>query len=250
MSAASTKLGLQLSQTGALQSYPKIHTTTSRRHISSVILSKRPRAQSRYLQPSGLAPLAANPLQSSPPSSFFTPSLCKTRHASTTSSSSPDSKSDVLDWNSFFALRTSRRRYALASSILTSIGSTSAAIIAFSEIPDLANSVQAIVPTDPFISMGLATFGATFFGWLIGPAFGNTIWRLLHRSRLPEFTMKEKAFFERIKKHRVNPSGASTNNPVPDFYGEKVGSVSGYRRWLKDQRAFNRKRGGTYPTQD
>jgi len=96
--------------------------------------------------------------------------------------------------------------------------------------------------------MGVATFGATFFGWLIGPVFGNSLWRLLHRTRLPEFTIKERAFFERIKRHRVNPTGASTNNPVPDFYGEKVGSVAGYRRWLKDQRAFNRKRGGNYPS--
>ena len=29
---------------------------------------------------------------------------------------------------------------------------------------------------------------------------------------------------------------------VPDFYGEKIQSVAGYRRWLKDQRAFNRKK--------
>lgn len=29
---------------------------------------------------------------------------------------------------------------------------------------------------------------------------------------------------------------------VPDFYGEKIQSVSGYRQWLKDQRAFNKKK--------
>lgn len=29
---------------------------------------------------------------------------------------------------------------------------------------------------------------------------------------------------------------------VPDFYGEKISSVAGYRQWLKDQRAFNKKR--------
>ena len=246
MAATSTKLGLQFSQTGPLQSYSKIRTTTSRRQISSAILSPRPRTHSHLVQPSSLAVLATKSAQSTLPPPLFTPSLSRSRNASTTSN--PDSRSDVLDWNTFFSLRTSRRRYALTSSILTSAGSTTAAIVAFSEIPDLANTVQSIIPTDPFVSMGVATFGATFFGWLIGPAFGNAVWRLLHRSRLPEFTIKEKAFFERIKKHRVNPSGASTNNPVPDFYGEKVGSVAGYRRWLKDQRAFNRKRGGSYPS--
>jgi len=144
-------------------------------------------------------------------------------------------------------MRTVRRRYALTSSILTSLASTSGALYAFSELPGLADSVTKMVPTDPVISIGLATFGALFLGWLIGPVFGNGFWRLLHRKRLPEFTIKERGFFERIKKHRVNPSGASTNNPVPDFYGEKIGSVGGYRRWLKDQRAFNRKRGGNFP---
>lgn len=29
---------------------------------------------------------------------------------------------------------------------------------------------------------------------------------------------------------------------VPDYYGEKISSVAGYRQWLKDQRAFTKKR--------
>ena len=112
--------------------------------------------------------------------------------------------------------------------------------------PAVADTVAKTIPTDPFISLGIATFAATLFGWLISPFFGNAIWRALHRSQVVEFMKKERAFFERIKKHRVDPRGASTNNPVPDYYGEKVASVEGYRRWLKDQRAFNRKRGGTF----
>jgi import inner membrane translocase subunit TIM23 len=55
---------------------------------------------------------------------------------------------------------------------------------------------------------------------------------------------KERAFYARIKKHRVDPTASSLSNPVPDYYGEKIGSVSDYRRWLKDQRAFRLKRGG------
>jgi mitochondrial import inner membrane translocase subunit TIM23 len=153
----------------------------------------------------------------------------------------------ALDWNTFFRMRTIRRRYALTSSILTAATTTTGAFYTFSEIPSVTDTITSLIPADPFISIGIATFGATFLGWLIGPAFGNTIWRLSHRTRLAEFEVKERGFFERIKKHRVNPSGASTNNPVPDFYGEKVQSVKGYRRWLKDQRAFNRKRGGNYP---
>jgi mitochondrial import inner membrane translocase subunit TIM23 len=94
------------------------------------------------------------------------------------------------------------------------------------------------------VSLGLTTFAGMGAGWLLGPIFGNFLWRTLHRSQITEFAEKEKVFFERIRKHRVDPRGASANNPVPDYYGEKIGSVAGYRRWLKDQRAFNRKRGG------
>lgn len=53
---------------------------------------------------------------------------------------------------------------------------------------------------------------------------------------------KEKEFYYRIRRYRVDPSNNSMNNPVPDYYGEKIGSVQGYRQWLKDQRAYNRKR--------
>lgn len=53
---------------------------------------------------------------------------------------------------------------------------------------------------------------------------------------------KEKEFFHRIRRYRVDPSANSIANPVPDYYGEKIGSVQGYRQWLKDQRAYNRKK--------
>jgi import inner membrane translocase subunit TIM23 len=54
---------------------------------------------------------------------------------------------------------------------------------------------------------------------------------------------KDSGFFNRIKRHRVDPTASSLANPPPDYYGEKIGSVAGYRRWLKDQRAFNLKTG-------
>ncbi len=55
---------------------------------------------------------------------------------------------------------------------------------------------------------------------------------------------KEREFYQRIKRYRSDPAGQSMNNPVPDYYGEKITSVKDYRRWLKDQRAFRRKREG------
>lgn len=53
---------------------------------------------------------------------------------------------------------------------------------------------------------------------------------------------KEKGFYRRIKAHRADPSASSPQNPVVDYYGEKISSVKDYRRWLKDQRAFKLKK--------
>lgn len=40
----------------------------------------------------------------------------------------------------------------------------------------------------------------------------------------------------------VNRLATDVSCAVPDFYGEKISSVAGYRQWLKDQRAYNKKR--------
>lgn len=53
---------------------------------------------------------------------------------------------------------------------------------------------------------------------------------------------KDKDLYSRIKRFRVDPSANSFSNPVPDYYGEKINSVAGYRQWLKDQRVYNRKK--------
>ena len=80
-------------------------------------------------------------------------------------------------------------------------------------------------------------------GWLCGPMLGFLAFRLgKSEGVLRSIGNKEKDFYGRIKRFRIDPSGSSVQNPVPDFYGEKIGSVNGYRKWLKDQRAFNRKR--------
>jgi mitochondrial import inner membrane translocase subunit TIM23 len=124
------------------------------------------------------------------------------------------------------------------------MATTASTVTTLTAYPSLQDAIMRVVTLDPMVSLGLTTVAGMGAGWLIGPFFGNFAWRALHRSSLSEFVAKEKGFFERIKKHRVDPRGASANNPVPDYYGEKVGSVEGYRRWLKDQRAFNRKREG------
>ncbi|KAL3476768.1 Presequence translocated-associated motor subunit pam17, mitochondrial [Aspergillus californicus] len=146
-----------------------------------------------------------------------------------------------LDWNSFFKLRASRRRYTLASSIGSSAGSTVVGLQVLSSQNLEALGAQ-VMGLDPFIVLGMATAACGAVGWLVGPFLGNAVWGIVHGKYKTAVSVKEKEFFDRIKRYRVDPSSNSIANPVPDYYGEKIGSVQGYRQWLKDQRAYNRKR--------
>ncbi|KAJ6028817.1 Presequence translocated-associated motor subunit pam17 [Penicillium herquei] len=157
-------------------------------------------------------------------------------------STSSTPKDDVkLDWNSFFKLRASRRRYSLASSVMSSLVTTTVGVQVLSS-QDLEHMGAQVMGLDPFVVLGMATAACGAAGWLVGPVVGNGLWGLVYRRFTPSVAIKEKEFFDRIRRFRVDPSTNSIANPVPDYYGEKIGSVQGYRQWLKDQRAYNRKR--------
>ncbi|OBT88023.1 hypothetical protein VE02_02894 [Pseudogymnoascus sp. 03VT05] len=170
------------------------------------------------------------------------------RYASTTASTDNTasaaqplpSSADQLTWNAFFKLRKTRRRIQLGSSVGTSFGSmlAGAQALAVSDMDSLVGQV----PLDPFITLGLITFSCGGVGWLLGPIVGTGIFNTMNRKYIPDMAAKEVEFYRRVKKFRVDPSASSMANPVPDYYGEKISSVAGYRQWLKDQRAFNKKR--------
>ncbi|KAL4988197.1 Presequence translocated-associated motor subunit pam17, mitochondrial [Aspergillus falconensis] len=162
------------------------------------------------------------------------------RSSSTTSTSAREAAAK-LDWNSYFKLRASRRRYTLASSVVSSAVSTVIGVQVLSS-QNLENLGAQVMGLDPFVVLGMATAACGAVGWLVGPFLGNAVWGLVNRNYKKAFLVKEKEFFDRIKRYRVDPSSNSMTNPVPDYYGEKIGSVQGYRQWLKDQRAYNRKR--------
>jgi len=95
---------------------------------------------------------------------------------------------------------------------------------------------------DPIMAMGVGAVGCGALGWLLGPFAGNAAFGIWYRRLGPEMAVKEREFYQRIKRHRADPSSQSMANPMPDYYGEKISSVQGYRQWLKDQRAFTKKR--------
>ncbi|KAB5580115.1 mitochondrial import protein Pam17-domain-containing protein [Coniochaeta sp. 2T2.1] len=145
-----------------------------------------------------------------------------------------------LDWNTFFRLRKTRRRWQLLFSVSSSLAAGTAGALVLTT--GAADALVSQVPLDPMITLGLMVFASAALGWLAGPSLGSQVFYAINRRYKNQMTVKEVQFFARVKKNRVDPSNSSAGNPVPDFYGEKISSVAGYRQWLKDQRAFNKKR--------
>jgi hypothetical protein len=56
-------------------------------------------------------------------------------------------------------------------------------------------------------------------GALIGPTIGGTLWRITHRQTMTLIEARDREFYQRIQKNRVDPTAQSATNPVPDFYG-------------------------------
>ncbi|CEP64461.1 Pam17p LALA0_S11e04698g [Lachancea lanzarotensis] len=146
---------------------------------------------------------------------------------------------DVFTWTDFFQLRKHERRINLGSSVVTALLTSNAswAYLSTMEI----DPMQTIMGFDPLVvvSAGLLASGA--FGYLLGPIFGTTIFKMRQKSNLADYNKKTKEFLKHVIENRVDSSSQSFSNPVPDYYGEKIGSVGEYRQWLRDCHAFRRK---------
>ncbi|KJX94941.1 presequence translocated-associated motor subunit PAM17 like protein [Zymoseptoria brevis] len=149
----------------------------------------------------------------------------------------------ILTWDRFFALRRKRRWINLGCSVVTAAGAVGvfAPMLAEQDFDTWGAQLSGL---DPVIVLGISTFAIAAGGWLCGPSFGTagfTLWAG-QKGWTRLIAQKEKSFYARVKKYRADASSSSPQNPIPDYYGEKIGSVKDYRRWLKDQRAFNLKK--------
>lgn len=155
---------------------------------------------------------------------------------------SPAPAAGQLTWNRFLELRRTRRKISVVASSFSAVTTTFFGLKAFMQ-GGYDATLSASLGIDPILAAGFSTIGFMAMGWLIGPFFGGALFNARYAGIRKDIESKERAFYDRIKRHRVDPTSSSMANPVPDYYGEKIGSVADYRRWLKDQRAFNLKRG-------
>ena len=145
------------------------------------------------------------------------------RHFTSASSLQQQSLKETLSWEEFLRLRKQRRIFGIGSSVPTAIIGTLGGVSFFAS-HDIDPSQQ-LFGLDPFMVYGLATVGCGVVGWLLGPPLGYGTWRLWNRSKMAGFDTRQTEFFNHIKRNRVDPSFQSFNNPVPDYYGEKIGSL-------------------------
>lgn len=217
---------------------------------SPVIKSLRPLLQCTLpLQPTTLSPRLAH---HQPSHSIFTQTICR-RSAIPTNPSShkspspsatkqPTPASNKLTWDAFFALRTLRRRISLTCSIAAGLA-TILVTTPLMAAAELETTIARTTGIDPMIGIGIAVLGAGGLGTLIfGPLLSGGIFRLWKGRYVRVMKDMENVFLGRhVRRFRADPASSSLQSPIPDYYGEKVGSVAGYRRWLRDQRAFTRK---------
>ncbi|KAM3161599.1 Presequence translocated-associated motor subunit PAM17, mitochondrial [Lachancea thermotolerans] len=145
----------------------------------------------------------------------------------------------LFTWTDFFQLRKQERRINLGSSIVTAFLSTNASWAYLSTMQ--IDPMQTIMGFDPLVVVSAALMASGAFGYLLGPIFGTTVFKMKQKTNLANYNKKTKDFLRHVITNRVDSSSQSFSNPVPDYYGEKIGSVAEYRQWLRDCHAFRRK---------
>ncbi|EPQ57885.1 mitochondrial import protein Pam17 [Gloeophyllum trabeum ATCC 11539] len=157
------------------------------------------------------------------------------RHNSTVSEQAKQN----LSWPEYLAIRKSKRRWETAATIPCVFLGFGGGVLYFGNLETDASKL--IMGIDPFFFYGFATLGCAGFGYLIGPTIGSAFWRMTHRRTMALIEARDREFHKHIVKNRVDPTAQTATNPVPDFYGEKIGSLHEYRQWLRDQAKYKRK---------
>jgi len=145
----------------------------------------------------------------------------------------------TMSWPEYLAIRRAKRRWEMFVTMPTTVIAfgVGASYLASMEI----DHSKLIFGVDPVFVLGAATIACGGLGYLLGPTFGGIAWNMTHRKILPMVEARDRDFYNHIVRNRVDPRAQSPSNPVPDYHGEKIGSLHHYRQWLRDQSRFRKK---------
>jgi len=146
---------------------------------------------------------------------------------------------DTLPWSEYLAIRRAKRKWEMALTIPCVLAGLAGGAAYFGSME--LDATKPIMGIDPLLFFGGATLGCMGAGYLVGPIIGSTLWRVTHRRTMVLIEARDREFHQHIVKNRVDPRAQSATNPVPDFYGEKIGSLHQYKQWLRDQARYKRK---------
>jgi hypothetical protein len=123
-----------------------------------------------------------------------------------------------------------QRLFGGVPATLTFLSAQSAAL----SLP-LFNPATAAPTLDPVMLLGMVALGGSLASFL----FGGFAFRQIHAWKWPlwhhKFREMEGEFARRVRRFRANVPPTPTQLTGTDFYGEKVASLRGYRRWLRQQ---------------
>ncbi|KAI8646420.1 mitochondrial import protein Pam17 [Parasitella parasitica] len=145
----------------------------------------------------------------------------------------------IPTWNDYFKLRKKRRVYEVASYLPSTVGPAAGTLTYFLQMQ--VDPLTKVLGMDPLMAAVASTLAAGFGGFLMGPVVGNALFKLMNGKVVQAMDVRDKEFYEHIKKNRADARLNSIRNPVPDYYGEKIQSVQDYRAWLRKQREHYRK---------
>ncbi|TPX35484.1 hypothetical protein SmJEL517_g02097 [Synchytrium microbalum] len=162
--------------------------------------------------------------------------------ASATSSTIPSSKAlrSGITWTQYFTMRHQRKTYERTGGILGATVGFLGGTFYFGAVADF-DPTTPIMGIDPAIAFTLGAMGVAGGALVAGILGGGSLWRLMHGKVINAIDARDKEFFDRVKRYRSDASKSSPQNQIPDYYGEKIKSLSEYRQWLRKQRQFRRK---------
>ncbi|KAJ7286473.1 mitochondrial import protein Pam17 [Mycena rebaudengoi] len=144
-----------------------------------------------------------------------------------------------LSWVEYLEIRRSRRQWQTIFTIPSALLGFFGGSFYFGSLQ--TDPTKPIMGIDPMIFYGGCTVLCMGAGYVIGPSLGSAVWRVLHRTSVAKIDARDREFYKHIAKNRVDAALQSATNPVPDYYGEKIGSLRQYRQWLRDQAKYRRK---------